>query len=50
MPCGELETLKIEIVRVYSDSRDEWEMVAEFLLNFLAKLGLTYTGQNNGGL
>jgi len=41
--------LKIEIIRVYSDSRDEWETVAEFLLDFLARLGLTCTGQNNGG-
>jgi len=40
--------LKIEIIRVYSDSRDEWEITAEFLLDFFARLGLTYTEKNNG--
>jgi len=42
--------LRIEITRIYSDSRDEWETVAEFLLDFFDRLGLTVcTGQNNGG-
>ncbi|MFA5383861.1 MAG: hypothetical protein WC364_04235 [Eubacteriales bacterium] len=41
--------MKIEIIRVYSESGDEWETAAEFLLDFFTRLGLTCTEKNNGG-